>query len=114
MPALLERMNGLPETSSLAESNVPRARKRRPDASVDLAEIEHAVRTILAAVGEDPDREGLLETPRRVAKMYAERGHGRDQRRALLHEHSRRPQARQSNGDQRRARSIQNQSGQSR
>ena len=40
--------------------------------SVDLPRIERAVREILAAVGEDPGREGLLETPRRVAKMYAE------------------------------------------
>lgn len=39
---------------------------------VDLPRIERAVREILAAVGEDPNREGLLETPRRVAKMYAE------------------------------------------
>ena len=39
---------------------------------VDLPRIERAVREILAAVGEDPDREGLLETPQRVAKMYAE------------------------------------------
>lgn len=39
---------------------------------VDLARIESAVREILAAVGEDPDREGLLETPARVARMYAE------------------------------------------
>lgn len=39
---------------------------------VDLEAIKGAVRTILTAVGEDPDREGLLETPRRVAKMYAE------------------------------------------
>lgn len=39
---------------------------------VDLAAIMGAVRTILRAVGEDPDRDGLLETPRRVAKMYAE------------------------------------------
>lgn len=39
---------------------------------VDLQAIEAAVRSILTAVGEDPDREGLLETPRRVAKMYAE------------------------------------------
>ncbi|MCA9144010.1 MAG: GTP cyclohydrolase I FolE [Planctomycetales bacterium] len=39
---------------------------------VDLEEIKRAVRTILRAVGEDPDRPGLLETPRRVAKMYAE------------------------------------------
>src|SRR6478752_769401 len=41
-------------------------------ASVDLARIERAVREILVAVGEDPDREGLLETPARVARMYAE------------------------------------------
>src|SRR5439155_25291127 len=40
--------------------------------SVDLPRIERAVREILAAVGEDPDREGLLETPARVARMYAE------------------------------------------
>ena len=40
--------------------------------TVDLAAIKGAVRTILRAVGEDPDRDGLLETPRRVAKMYAE------------------------------------------
>lgn len=39
---------------------------------VDLPRIEAAVRSILAAVGEDPDREGLLETPARVARMYAE------------------------------------------
>ncbi|MGD9633556.1 MAG: GTP cyclohydrolase I FolE [Pirellulales bacterium] len=38
----------------------------------DLPRIEEAVREILAAVGEDPNREGLRETPRRVAKMYAE------------------------------------------
>jgi GTP cyclohydrolase IA len=40
--------------------------------SVDLPRIENAVREILAAVGEDPDREGLRETPARVARMYAE------------------------------------------
>jgi GTP cyclohydrolase I len=34
--------------------------------------IQSAVRQILAAVGEDPDREGLLDTPSRVARMYAE------------------------------------------
>ncbi len=39
---------------------------------VDHARIEAAVREILAAVGEDPDREGLIETPARVARMYAE------------------------------------------
>ena len=39
---------------------------------VDLPRIERAVREILFAVGEDPDREGLQETPARVARMYAE------------------------------------------
>jgi GTP cyclohydrolase I len=39
---------------------------------VDYPRIERAVREILLAVGEDPDREGLLETPARVARMYAE------------------------------------------
>ena len=39
---------------------------------VDTARIERAVREILAAIGEDPDRDGLLDTPGRVARMYAE------------------------------------------
>ncbi|MCR4414105.1 MAG: GTP cyclohydrolase I FolE [Thermoguttaceae bacterium] len=39
---------------------------------VDLSRIERAIREVLCAVGEDPDREGLRETPRRVARMYAE------------------------------------------
>src|SRR5450755_2623923 len=39
---------------------------------MDLPRIEAAVREILLAIGENPDREGLLETPARVARMYAE------------------------------------------
>jgi len=39
---------------------------------VDHERIRKAVREILLAVGEDPDREGLRETPDRVARMYAE------------------------------------------
>ncbi|MHA7179758.1 GTP cyclohydrolase I FolE [Arthrobacter sp. MDB2-24] len=39
---------------------------------VDQDRIQRAVREILAAIGEDPDRDGLLDTPRRVAKAYAE------------------------------------------
>ena len=39
---------------------------------VDRERIEHAVREILFAIGEDPDRDGLLRTPARVAEMYAE------------------------------------------
>lgn len=39
---------------------------------VDLARIEAAVREILTAIGEDPDRDGLRDTPARVARMYEE------------------------------------------
>lgn len=39
---------------------------------VDLARIEKAVREILIALGEDPDRDGLVRTPGRVARAYAE------------------------------------------
>jgi len=41
-------------------------------AAVDLARIERAVREILIAIGEDPDRDGLRDTPARVARSYAE------------------------------------------
>jgi GTP cyclohydrolase IA len=43
-----------------------------PHAKVDYRRIEKAVREILLAVGEDPEREGLLKTPARVARAYAE------------------------------------------
>ncbi len=39
---------------------------------VDRARLERAVRELLLAVGEDPEREGLRDTPGRVARMYAE------------------------------------------
>jgi GTP cyclohydrolase IA len=39
---------------------------------VDMPRIERAVREILLAIGEDPDRDGLVDTPARVARMYAE------------------------------------------
>lgn len=39
---------------------------------VDKPRIERAVREILAAIGEDPERDGLLDTPSRVARMYEE------------------------------------------
>ena len=42
------------------------------EAGVDKARIEKAVREILEAVGEDPDRDGLVRTPQRVADMYSE------------------------------------------
>jgi len=39
---------------------------------IDTAAIQEAVKTILVALGDNPDREGLKDTPKRVAKMYAE------------------------------------------
>ncbi len=39
---------------------------------IDFARIENAVREILGAIGEDPRRDGLLDTPARVARMYGE------------------------------------------
>lgn len=46
--------------------------ERNGRAPVDLPRIASAVREILLALGEDPDREGLSETPERVARMYEE------------------------------------------
>jgi GTP cyclohydrolase I len=40
--------------------------------TVDQGRIEKAVREILEAIGDDPDRDGLIRTPERVANMYAE------------------------------------------
>jgi GTP cyclohydrolase IA len=40
--------------------------------NINRTQIEEAVRQIISAIGEDPEREGLLDTPKRVAKMYEE------------------------------------------
>ncbi len=42
----------------------------KPENKIDTDAIAQAVRQILLAVGEDPDRQGLQDTPRRVARMY--------------------------------------------
>jgi GTP cyclohydrolase IA len=48
--------------------------------SVDTARIERAITELLTALGEDPDRDGLVKTPKRVARMYQElfAGFGQD------------------------------------
>ncbi len=46
---------------------------------IDLPRIERAVREILAAIGEDPGRDGLVDTPARVARAYAEQFSGLSQ-----------------------------------
>jgi len=43
-----------------------------PNKEIDTKLIEESVRNILMALGDDPNREGLLETPKRVSKMYQE------------------------------------------
>src|SRR5262245_61885500 len=53
-------------------ARAPEAGQNGRDARVNQARIHAAVREIRLAVGEDPDREGLRETPARVARMYAE------------------------------------------
>ena len=60
-------MTDLPDA---ADDNV--AEGAPAEAPIDLARIEKAVAEILLAVGEDPSRDGLLNTPGRVARMYAE------------------------------------------
>jgi GTP cyclohydrolase I len=60
------------DTLPRASDDDDEATIKAPAAGVDQPRIERAVREILAAIGEDPDREGLLETPGRVARMYAE------------------------------------------
>lgn len=59
---------GSPRAAACGDDDLP----AEPLRGVDLPRIERAVHEILAAVGEDPNREGLLETPARVARMYAE------------------------------------------
>jgi len=56
----------------LAERPVPPREVPEALAPVDLPRIAAAVREILLAIGEDPDRDGLVNTPERVARMYAE------------------------------------------
>ena len=46
---------------------------------IDLPRIERAVREILIAIGEDPGRDGLIDTPARVARAYAEQFSGLSQ-----------------------------------
>ncbi|MRS04899.1 hypothetical protein EG832_17040, partial [bacterium] len=42
------------------------------DSEIDFKAIEKSVKSIIKAIGEDPDREGLKKTPDRVARAYAE------------------------------------------
>ncbi|MEV4411624.1 GTP cyclohydrolase I FolE [Catellatospora sp. NPDC049609] len=66
-------MNGEKELDHLAARLVDGSLTGVPvEETVDLARIEKAVREMLLALGEDPDRDGLQKTPARVARAYAE------------------------------------------
>src|SRR6516165_2342172 len=60
-----KRVNGISSDSS--GSKPPQVAKRP-----SRAEVEQAVRTLIRWAGDDPDREGLIETPARVARAYEE------------------------------------------
>jgi GTP cyclohydrolase I len=58
--------------TTLPDDDPPAPSSNLPPLAVDHERLKRAVREMLVAVGEDPDREGLLDTPDRVARMYAE------------------------------------------
>ena len=76
VPAFMSRKQTMSDDSQSAPASARAsdsgAAPATPPDGVDLPRIQRAVREILIAVGENPDREGLLETPERVARMYAE------------------------------------------
>lgn len=77
MSVTMERPNGNGKhrSEALHEERNQRAHSEAPhllNCEEAQVNIEDAVRTILINVGENPDRDGLENTPRRVAKMYAE------------------------------------------
>lgn len=64
-----QRIQGSFQTMNTSDKS---PEKNGKEFQVDHARIQAAVREILLAVGEDPDRDGLKETPARVGRMYAE------------------------------------------
>jgi GTP cyclohydrolase I len=77
------------EGTEAARGDIPPAGNSRADGSrpsggndheFDLPRIERAVKEILVAIGEDPERDGLRDTPARVARAYAEQFAGLHQR----------------------------------
>jgi GTP cyclohydrolase I len=67
-------------TAEHGTSGRPSSAAQDGSAGVDLARVERAVHEILLALGEDPERDGLRDTPARVARAYAEQFAGLGQR----------------------------------
>lgn len=69
-------MNPYETDDDVSEDGPAGAAALNAEHRIDLKRIERAVREILLAVGEDPERDGLRETPQRVARAYAELFYG--------------------------------------
>ncbi len=65
-------MTDYDEEAGLGQGSTSGDARSAQEPLVDLPRIEAAVREILLAIGEDPDRSGLVDTPKRVAKAYKE------------------------------------------
>lgn len=61
-----------PQRDGTLEDELENGSSQAASPHVDQERIRRALREILIAIGEDPDREGLVDTPARVARMYAE------------------------------------------
>ena len=67
-----ERLLAVAAQDKRAAARVAHVTGVRPEAVFDHVKIEQAVRMLLEAIGEDPDRPGIAETPARVARSYDE------------------------------------------
>lgn len=65
-------MSELTDTQQKDQFNQDKDAALPKQGAMDLEKIEQGVRMILEGIGEDPEREGLLKTPSRVARMYEE------------------------------------------
>jgi GTP cyclohydrolase I len=68
----MAKQNGKNSTKTISCIADPRDGGPIPQGNIDLRRIERAVREILLSIGENPDREGLVRTPNRVARAYVE------------------------------------------
>src|SRR5207249_184807 len=70
--AILDKTTRNNQPASRVRRSAPDPNSQRANGAVDQGRIRTAVREILLAIGEDVDREGLRDTPERVARLYVE------------------------------------------
>jgi GTP cyclohydrolase IA len=80
MPFAASRLTTSGKEHAHVNANVHALDRARTLARPSRAEVETAVRTIIRWTGEDPDRDGLIETPSRVTRSFEEffSGYGQD------------------------------------